>query len=88
MDPSQPRRRFPPPWRITENDVAFGIADATGFVFAWVYFAEGARFIAMREHSLTKDEARRIARGICRLPELMGANPPAAAPVAPDGAPR
>ena len=62
-------RRFPPPWSIVESDESFTVIDAKGFNLAYLYFAEGSRGFYMAR--LTRDEARRIANGIARLPELL-----------------
>ena len=64
-------RRFPPPWDIEEaNKACFIVKDATGHALAYVYFENdpGRRAAAKL---LTRDEARRIAASIAKLPELL-----------------
>jgi hypothetical protein len=67
-------RRFPPPWSAEEADPeldrsCFIVRDANGQALAYVYFEEepGRRAAAK---PLTRDEARRIAANIAKLPEL------------------
>jgi hypothetical protein len=63
-------RRFPPPWTVEEIDACFIVRDANRQALAYVYFEEepGRRSAA---HLLTRDEARRIAANIGKLPELL-----------------
>jgi hypothetical protein len=71
--PAPPRpsaRRFPPPWTIEEhNDACFIVREYNRQTLACVYFEEepGRRSAAK---VLTKDEPRRIAANIAKLPEL------------------
>lgn len=38
MESSEPKRRFPPPWRVERSSKdAFRIKDANGITVAWVY---------------------------------------------------
>jgi hypothetical protein len=64
------QKRFPAPWSMREIPGGFAVSDATGRTLAYVYAAEGAVLSAIPQ-ALTRDEARRIAAGIARLPELL-----------------
>jgi hypothetical protein len=66
---SREERRFPPPWSVEETDACFIVQDHNRQ--ALVYFEDepGRRSAA---HLMTRDEARRIAANIARLPELLG----------------
>jgi hypothetical protein len=68
------RRRFTPPWQIEDhNDACFIIKDHGGQALAYVYYEEepGRRSAA---NLLTRDEARRIAANLAKLPEMLRAN--------------
>jgi hypothetical protein len=67
-----PSRRFPPPWRAEEHEggESFIIRDANGQALAYVYFEdETVRQMSMKR--LSRDEARRIAANIAKLPVLL-----------------
>jgi hypothetical protein len=68
------RRRFPAPWTAEETDACFIVRDHNGQALAYVYFEDepGRRAAAKL---LTRDEARRVALNMAKLPELLGAPP-------------
>jgi hypothetical protein len=63
-------RRFPPPWSVEEQDACFVVRDHNGQQLAYVYFEEepGRRSATKL---LTKDEPRRIAVNMAKLPQLL-----------------
>jgi hypothetical protein len=62
-------RRFPPPWTVEQMPGGFCVVDAAGQRLACVYARDD--LVAYQAKGLTWDEARRIAAGIARLPELL-----------------
>ena len=68
-----PDRRLPAPWTVEEyRGLSYIVRDANNFAVAYVYFTNepGRRATA---GLMTKDEARKVAAGIAKLPDLLGA---------------
>ena len=64
-------RRFTPPWKVVEGPECFIVESANGYQVAFVYFTESTVTGVDRPGRHSKDEARRIAAGIARLPEFL-----------------
>lgn len=73
-------RRFSAPWQVRTIAGGYVVEDASGRAVAYVYAAEGQRLSAMPQ-ALSWDEARRIAAGLARLPELIDSQRRAAQPI-------
>ena len=65
-----PERRFPAPWTVEEyRGLSYIVRDANNFAVAYVYFESQPGRCAAAS-LMTKDEARKTAAGIAKLPEL------------------
>jgi hypothetical protein len=65
-----PARRFSPPWSAELQPNYYVVRDANGQQIAYVYCSnEPGRRAAAK--LLTRDEARRIASNIAKLPDLL-----------------
>ena len=63
-------RRFPPPWSAELQPNYYVVRDADGQQLAYVHYSNDPdRRTAAK--LLTKDETRRIAANIAKLPELV-----------------
>jgi hypothetical protein len=65
-----PRRRFMRPWKVIEHEESYEVQDAVGLPLASVYF-ENETIRQTSTRRLSKDEARRVAAQIARLPTLL-----------------
>lgn len=63
-------QRFRTPWSFEESGESFTIRDADGNPLAYIYFEDEPTRRNMGKR-LTKDEARRMAVQIERIPELL-----------------
>jgi len=63
-------RLFPAPWTVEPLDGGYKVVDANGQVLAYVYGIDDLRDARIAQ-SLTRDEARRVASNIAKLPTLL-----------------
>ncbi|WP_040577215.1 hypothetical protein [Methylopila sp. M107] len=70
--------RFNPPWTVVETESvldtgSFKVVSKGGMAIAYVYYDDGDPVRANTTGHMTRDEARRIAANIAKLPALLGA---------------
>ena len=65
-------RRLTPPWTIVDTGSGFRIDTADGLPMAWLYYDDNPS-VGTGPERLTRDEARRVAANIIKLPALLGA---------------
>jgi hypothetical protein len=67
---ADPDRSFIKPWKLIEHPESFQVQDAAGVTLAFVYY-ENEPTRRRMTNRLSKDNARRMAQQIMRLPELV-----------------
>jgi hypothetical protein len=61
---------FPLPWTVQERSSCFVVHDKTSQPLAYIHFEDKSGRLSPI-NQLTRDEARRIAENIAKLPELL-----------------
>ena len=64
-------RKMPAPWKVEEIPGGYRVDDAEGKAPAYCYGLEPRELPAAGHLRLTKDEARRVALNIAKLPDLL-----------------
>lgn len=64
-------RRFEPPWHVEELEESFVVVTKNGYQVAFVYFTDRAFTGVDRPNRHSRDEARRLAVNIAKLPSLL-----------------
>ena len=66
-------RKMPAPWKVEEIPGGYRVDDAEGKSVAYCYGLDPRELRAAGHLRLTRDEARRVASNIAKLPELLSA---------------
>lgn len=59
------------PWTVQSNGDAYWVEDASGQRFAFCYYRDNRSIGSGRQSYPTKDQARRIASNVAKLPSLL-----------------
>jgi len=64
-------RKMPAPWKVEEIPGGYRVDDAEGKAVAHCYCLDSRELPAAGNLKLTRDEARRVASNIAKLPDLL-----------------